>query len=465
MDNSKLFNRSLFIAGLAGGLIGSLIAGSFYRSHSNIWNPIALTGVYFAVLVFCILLAAGISEWCTYHLKGNMWDGQDKKNTVLLLLAGTIVCLLAGMLFQFLYGLGKQKTLSSQADDYLIMVDNSGSTSSSDRDRQRFDAVINFVSGLEPGKQVMVSVFNDSSSVVLPLTGAGEEAGDKLSEIFAQYSSDGGTDIQNTLLTTLGQYADGSRSAMAILISDGQSSVNLNEIADNYNKKGIRIFTVGYAQSGSSGRKVMSAISDSTGGAYYEISDITQLQSTFSRIQTYSSVRPLLGYRHGIERASILYTILRILFITLMGILTGVIATVMLDSEELIVPGMYVRLPASLAAGILLEVGLRCYWSDTVLRFILCILFALLVSRYTKPVYHEGTLPGFTVKKPISTRPGNAFESSSFPSSKGSFDRNSHTGSRNNSSSLGDSLNNRNHLDGSGKSDRTAKGWKNKRGL
>lgn len=395
----KKFNSSLLIAGLCGGFLGSLAAGFLYAKHGTDWNPVIMTGVYFAILAFCICLAAGISECCTYHLKGGMWDSYNKRNAVLVLLMGIAACFFAGMMFQFIYGLGRKKAIDNQADDYLIMIDNSGSTSNTDPLNQRFSAVEDFIRQLDSDKKVMVSIFNDDSQVLLPLSQVNLETIDRLSKIFAQYESDGDTDIQNTLLDTLNQYpVDDGRNAMAILVSDGGSSVYLREIAEAYNERRISIFTVGYEQSGSKGRNVMSKISDSTGGAYFEIDEISKLKETFSKIIEYKPRRALLDYRYGVERTSLIYSILRVLFLALFGILIGIVVGFMLDSQDMVVQGMIVRIPVSLLAGILMEAGLRQYWSGNVLRMLMGILFSLLISWYTKPDYHVGSFSDIPLK-------------------------------------------------------------------
>jgi Ca-activated chloride channel family protein len=368
---------------LIGGFAGYLIAGKIYGDQSQNWNPVILVGVYFAILSFCICLPGVVSEWLTNHLKERTWDSRETTTAFFLLPLSTLVLFfLLGAIFQFLYGLGIVKSIDEQADDYIIMIDNSGSTESTDPENQRFTAVVDFVKGLDADEKVMVTIFDIENQIVLPLTNA-SAAVPQLEQIFSGYSSGGGTDIQTALLDSLDHYSDSSRTAMGILMSDGVSTVGVRQIADSYAEREIRLFTIGFARIGSKGRRVMNRIAQATGGTFYEINEISQLSSALSKVIQYESRRILLDYRPGRDRSNGLFMILRIVFLTILGSVMGVPLIFMLDSEELILPALAVRGAASFVAGILVEWGLYQFHSPNFLRFVMCLLFALVVSFYT----------------------------------------------------------------------------------
>lgn len=378
----KKFNLSLFLACLAGGLAGCLIAGAIYVRKNQDWNPMILTGMYFAVLSFSICLFGTVSEWITNHLSGEIWKAYEVKSAFLVLLGTVGVFFVLGALFQFLYGLGGGWTADVGVDDYIIMIDNSGSTGETDPDRERFSAIVDFADSLRPEQKIQVSIFNAENYTVFPLNDA-LEAAKSLGGIFDQYESDGNTNIQGALMDSLDEYGGSERKAMAILLSDGAGIVNINDIADAYINSDILLFTIGFSNIGVQGRDVLSRIAESTGGCFYDIGDISQLSSALSKIVRYESRRMLLDYRSGRDRSKVVYMILRVLFLTLLGTAIGVPLIFMLNSEELILPAMAVRGAASLAAGIVVEAGLYHFLPPGNLRLVMCLFMALTVSFYT----------------------------------------------------------------------------------
>lgn len=378
----RKYNLSLFLACLGGGLAGCLIAGNIYVSKKQDWDPVILMGVYFAVLSFSICLPGVISEWITTHVKGRIWEGYETRRTLFMLFGTAGLFFALGALFQFLYGLGGGWTADVDADDYIIMIDNSGSTQETDPGRERFSAIVDFAGSLRPEQRIQVSVFNSENQLVFPLNDS-MEAKERLEEIFDQYGSDGNTDIQGAVMDSLDKYNSSERKAIAILLSDGAGNVNEKDIADRYLDSDILLFTIGFSNIGRDGRAVMSRIAESTGGCFFDIGDISELSSALSKIVRYEVRRMLLDYRFGRDRGKAVYMILRVLFLALLGTAIGVPLIFMLDSAELILPAMAVRGIASLAAGVMAEAGLYHSLSSGILRLMMCLCMALVVSFYS----------------------------------------------------------------------------------
>ncbi|MCI8886592.1 MAG: VWA domain-containing protein [Hungatella sp.] len=379
----RKFNLTLFLACLAGGLVGCFLAGTIYTKKSQDFNPLILTGIYFAILSFSIGLAGVVSEWMTNHLKGRAWEAWETRMTLGLLFGATLLFFIMGAVFQFLYGLGRQQTAAGEAKDYIILIDNSGSTEKTDPKSQRFSAIMDFVDSLEPDRNVQVSIFDSENQIVFPLDNA-SKAKEKLGGILEQYGLGDNTDVQGALMDSLMQYGHSDRSAIAILLSDGISYVDVQDIADAYIESEIPIFTIGFSNIERDGRLILSGIAESTGGCFYDMKDLSELSFALSGILKYKTRRLLLDYRPGNDRSNVVYMVLRVLFLSLLGIGIGVPLIFMLDSEELILPAMIIRGIVSLIAGIVVERGLYHFLSPGLIRLIMCVCMALVVSFYRK---------------------------------------------------------------------------------
>lgn len=385
----RKFNISLLIACLIGGIIGWAVSEIVYKAFNEAWNPIVMTGVYFAILVFFIALPGILTEWATNHLSGYAWDGAVIRRTFGFLITGTISLFLIGALLQFLYGLSKTSDVEMKADDYIIIIDNSGSTSATDPYSERFSAVVQFIDGLDTSKKVMISIFSDTNKVVLPLTQAGRDLAKQAEGIFSGYESFGGTDIQNALTGTLQEYPASNRAAIVILFSDGESDVDLIKLADTYKNAGINIYTIGFSMQAYEGRTLLESIALETGGAYYEINEMTDFSSALTEIASLNVRRSLLSYRDEAEKGSILYIILRVVFILLISMLMEPVFGLIFDSEEILISNIPIRAVISLITGIMLEACLYLSIKDNIPRLVMSILMSLIFTHYHASG-HEG---------------------------------------------------------------------------
>lgn len=378
----RRFNKSLLVACFIGGIIGWVISENVYNACKDNWNPVIMTGVYFAILTFCIALPGVFSEWSTNHLSGYAWDGAVVRRTFGFLIIGALVFFLAGALFQFIYGLGKSSDNELKADDYMIIIDNSGSTATTDPYGERFTAVVQFINSLDSSKKVMISIFSDINDVVLPLTQVSKELSTQVDEIFRKYISFGGTDIQNALLKTLQEYPLTDRKAIAILFSDGESDINLTTLTNMYGNADINIYTIGFSMRAYEGKTLLESIADITGGVYYEINEITDFSSALTEITNNTVIRSLLSYRYETEKGSILYIFLRVLFIFIIGMLMGPVFGLIFDSEEILVSNIPIRVGICLSVGIIFEAFLYLGLKDNLLRLFMSVLFSLIFTHY-----------------------------------------------------------------------------------
>jgi Ca-activated chloride channel family protein len=268
----------------------------------------------------------------------------------------------------------------------------------------------------------MISIFDDQNQIVLPLTQKQDGLENKVQEILDSYDADNGTDIQKALSESLDAYTADGKQAIAILFSDGESSVNVKRITDRYLAVNIPVFTVGFSGHSFGGKRLLNSLANKTGGNYYEINNMNSFQSTYNKIVDYKAKRILLDYRTVRERKNILFGTERVLFIVILFTVLGPALGIIFDSEELLKTNTVLRIITGLIAGIMLEAGLSNYVSNTFLCFILCILISLVISKYRAIEYETPQITGYDVnaftvdKNDFKTGKNNNGSSSTFKS-------------------------------------------------
>src|SRR5699024_2415381 len=149
----------------------------------------------------------------------------------------TLALGLAGGLFQFIYGLGYQNRTISNIQDYIVLIDNSGSTYETDPNEERYSSVVALAGNLDETHRMMVKIFEDEVTGTFPMTETTPQMQSQLSQFFEQYrryDTMGGTDIEAALTSAAQEYVPEGRSAAVILLSDGESDVDVNSVAQTY---------------------------------------------------------------------------------------------------------------------------------------------------------------------------------------------------------------------------------------
>lgn len=380
MDIRRL-NYPMFVACLAGGAVGFLFGEIILNRYRYEWNEILLVGVYFAQLMFFICLACLICEHLSPRLRGIPWDSWDRKVSLFMLPVVSIVLFfLVGALFQFIYGLGYKSITIPEADDYIFVIDNSGSTAKTDPGKQRFSDVLDFAGSLDGSKKIMISIFNSMTEMVLPLEDISPSTTEKLKDIFSQYDSNGNTDIELALETSLDNYPESDRTAMVILLSDGISNVNIDSITGKYNERSISINTIGFSNNGWAGRNLLLKLAELTKGSFYPIGSISRLSGTLKKIRSLENKRMLLDYRYGNERDNLLLLLLRIILIAILGALLCASIGFLVNLQQVIFKLLPVRIIAGILAGLALEFGFLYLWGELLTRGVTCLLLALVLA-------------------------------------------------------------------------------------
>lgn len=376
---------SLLIACLIGGAAGTIGAEMLYRSVTVNWNPIFRVGIYFATIMLCCGLAGIISEFVTNNLRELRWTGSEKWKALLLFILLTIVFGVIAMLFQLIYGLGYSKNTTDHVDDYIILIDHSASTTSSDPNNERYSAVEALVKELDSGHQIMVEVFNDQIVDTFSLRTVDEECLRDLSDFFisVERKSLGGTDIQLALMDSLEQYTDTGRSCAVLLLSDGESEIDYDKVSSAFVERNVPIYSIAFSQMSSMGERVLNNLANDTDGYYYQIDELGNLSDVVKNMIQLTNHRNLLEARRGSDGSNLLPAIERIIFVSILGIITILILGVAVDVYAIVGRGIIIHLPLSIIASLILEFGTQGGISE-VSRFLMGMMISVIFVFYTK---------------------------------------------------------------------------------
>lgn len=386
-------NIVLFVSCIIGAVVGGIVAEILYKQMLTDIPVILQVGIYFSIVILGISILAFVSELVVSRSK-SVWTGNEIARSCLLIFASILVFGLLGMLFQFIYGLGYANKHIKQFDDYLFVIDNSSSTDTSDPSDLRFSEVEGFIEGLDENNRFSVEVFDHTIVGKLPLNDVNDQSKQELLAFDDKMkkAEKGGTELQLVLSDVIDNYVPDGRTAAVILLSDGESNsaVDFKLLGNTYQTKSVPIFSVAFSNIGSLGIKTLTELAERTDGYYCEIDDLRNLKETVNNMIELTSRRSLLERRRGSDVSNILAMILRILFISLLGIVVEIVLTLILDYEELLRSGMLIHIPFSILAGITAEVVIRILPSGFMTRLLMDILMAVVVASYMKYTY---TLP------------------------------------------------------------------------
>lgn len=312
----KKIGKKLYIP----GLIISLVYGVIYHIlgeiivkflFNNIWNPLAVA-VYvtlFALLLTPILLliAQGSGNLQTEKLGGFF------AKTALLL----VILFMAAILLEFLYELGGG-IRTYEPTSYIFVIDDSSSMEINDSQNER----VSVVPEIMKGETIPYAVYKFSDDATLIRDMNSYHGAEQL-----LFASDGlRTNILGSLYTVAQDIKsgeiNGGRYPKVLLLSDGDSYIDeISIVLKEYNNLGVSISTVGF---GNVNDELMTELAEGSGGVYVKCTDLGSLKNDIARSITTFSTRTLLTPRRHM-RSDVLYMILRILFLTIIGVIISFI--------------------------------------------------------------------------------------------------------------------------------------------
>ncbi|WP_218094722.1 vWA domain-containing protein [Paenibacillus solanacearum] len=358
----RKWNALLTVFSLAGGFAGFVTGEMVLARWGGEWHETILMGVYFGQLAFWIGLGCLLAEIVAPRLNGQEWRLRYARDGWKFLVPATVVLLFAaGALLQFVYTLYWDGRKPVQ--DYVLVMDRSGSMNQTDPKLQSIAAAQSLVSRMDKRKRVAVIAFNEQANVVQPFIGMKDQASkDQASaRIASMPAPDGQTDIGKALSLAREQIESGGgdRKASVILISDGYSDVNLDQVISPFVQRGIAVDTVGFNPSDEQGNRLLLQIANATGGSFYNVERADRIVEAFGAIYTGDRAWHLAGERYGDAAGDAYRGWMRVGMLAVIGALMGLALGIIFDNRFLAKSFIIGGIVAGLAAGAILETGLQ----------------------------------------------------------------------------------------------------------
>jgi len=389
--SQRLFHLPLLLWALVGAAVGLIIGCLLFEMlYDSTGSNVLLVGLVLGIIAGCVLLACGICEMTHPRLTvGHELTGAR----LLLALAGGLAVLVLGCVCEFLYELNGTLGPASY-NDYIFVIDDSSSMLNTDPQDLRYSALEQFLASMGEDKRVGLVHFRDDIYIPpVELAPMDDTQRQILSQDIAQHVSDGQTDIALALDTALELYQRNrqpGRAAVVVLLSDGGSDVRVSEVARRYLDAGVTINSA--ALSDGAREDLLRALAEETGGQFFKVEQAGDLMTSFQRISTSMSQRCLFTPRPPAQRTNIVYLLLRILFLTLPGLLIGLFLLLLLQESpanlQLLVSAL-----AGLGAALVMEFGTLLSLPLTLVHVISWLLYGLVIMHYVDKrsgVYQTG---------------------------------------------------------------------------
>lgn len=351
----RRFYLTLFVYALLGGGLGALIGQVIYRGmYDSSGSNVVMVGLILAVISGLVLLACAVCELHKPRITVN--HELDLRRVLLGLLAAAAVFAI-GCLCEFLYEWNSART-AIVFDDFVFAIDDSGSMGETDPENLRCSTLAELLDTMGEEERVgLVHFTEEIYTEPIEMAALDSRQRERLNESIASPRSDGNTDIYKALMAALEMHEDhkkAGRYPVVVLLSDGWSEFSPSEITKDYVDAGVAITTVSLGPK--TDEQTLRELAESTGGSYFRVEQVEDLSQAFRQVSTTQTRRCLFSPRPAIQRGSILYMILRVVFLALPGALIGFFILWLLQSgsanRQLLVSGI-----GGLLAGLVMELG------------------------------------------------------------------------------------------------------------
>ena len=318
--DSGEINIPLILATIAAGAAAWLVGMLLYPPLSGgISRPPVIGGVFVVLYILLAVVAAvfgnAAGSWGTNILTHT----KDTGSVLLLLCAGAVVTFGLGAL-----DLGGEPAAPTS---YIFVIDDSGSMETSDHQQERYAAIPSVLEGQSGDFPYMVYSFADNTVLLKEMA----PISDGIPNI--RGNSNGQKEINGALNRVIDDYTDGvwegGGAPKVILLTDGgatdiESLSQIKPVLDRFIKAGISVSTVGL---GMVNESLLQEIAGRTGGVYIDIAGASELPNAMASAATRRVDRDLLSARAG-TRMTVLYGILRVVFLTILGTAVGLFMAV-----------------------------------------------------------------------------------------------------------------------------------------
>ena len=350
MCKKQIINKWMLLLSLAGAaavfIFGEMLL--VYITHFPYWLQCGLYLLFVSVVSYVVIC---LSEWIksgNYILKHHNEFKPTLFKSMLIFLPAVFAL---GLITQFLYGLiGVSSITRPDFQGSMIICDISGSMNENDLDYDTIIAIQAYIDNVPVGEYFGISVFNHEIQRIREYSPMGtEEERDALKNYVKEcIVYDGGTDIQTALLDSIKQLReleDPDWPGLILLFSDGLSDVNYNLITKasvgelSNEKNRIPVNTIYFSNSSLHGYQ-MNTIAQRTGGIYYHmgtdradvvLNNVFNYSRSIFKIETPHLLQPYWGP----ARNSAVRVILQSIFLSIWGVLLGVLVMVSLNNQRL----------------------------------------------------------------------------------------------------------------------------------
>jgi Ca-activated chloride channel family protein len=378
MNTASKFNFRLLLFALGGGTAASLVINLLFGVLYGVWPNGVLVALCFLIFSSFVLAACVLSEFIEPRIATQAENSKVKSLKIASFFIAVAGVTLVSGLFQFLYEIAVP-TQSTAAEDFIFVVDDSDSMNWNDPLNERFSAMMDIVDDLDEHNNIGLVEFCDIITNKINLMRATPE-NKKLFKEQLSGISDGGTNIEGALYEAL-DVADnsGKRYSMVILVSDGESDVNVSGVAKAFTDSGVVINTVGLSV-GFGERSLLQNIANSTGGKYYSVQDASELLGVMTEISNIENSNNLLDSRSGSKRSSALHMIMRVIFVAVLNAAVGFALKFVFDNIN--VRQVIISAATGIVGGLILEIGLYNFLNQAVLRLIAFLIMALVPTMF-----------------------------------------------------------------------------------
>ena len=389
----RRFYKEMLIATLAAGILSffgcRLLLG---LREERIWQPV-LVGLCFGLTALLSQLFAALTDrLCQRIGEGVHRDLMvksfgERARMLLFILLFTLAVAVAGGVLQLLYQLDPKNAKPSPPEQFVILIDNSGSMQQNDPNDERFAVTEKLLDNLTGDNAVAILGFTDTPEELHPLLPVSQEP---LDRDRLHRNSYGGTNVDAACREAIRlAKQSGSRSRTRILLlTDGACGVlsghpkRQRDLVGKLVKAGCEVFAIGFGQPDEASLQYLST---ETGGAYFYVSDLSRLWDAVEEASSREAVtaaRRLTGIRSDRYAGSVLYGLFRILAIACLGVLIALFSGLSLAFQSQMRPIMLQGIVKSLAAGVLTELLCALSWEKPA-QLCLWILLSVLCLFYT----------------------------------------------------------------------------------
>jgi Ca-activated chloride channel family protein len=363
-DKRKKINTLLFLLTIVGGFLWAIAGEALLRRASDL-NDSIIVGAYFAGLFGAVVLACYVSEFFVSSLVPRDFFLRHSLGAAYLSIpAALALVFFSACLFQFIYGLEiTQNSVITDVGDYYFIIDDSGSMMVTDPLNKRIGVINDIASHIPDTKRMALVKFTDFGEVLLPLSFVKSGLREELAQKMQQFRSDGNTGIVNAL-NAASRILDSRRNGIAILVTDGDDNyggINLEAALAPYIKNRIPIFSI-FLGSSYFQPLILGKISMRTGGRVVSVDNIGEspdFEKEVMRSMGVKQIRNLLKERSGATFDSSFYRVMRIVMITLMGLLLGYSLAFVFQYRSLGFPLSCGGVVSGIFAAFLLEFGIQ----------------------------------------------------------------------------------------------------------